>query len=915
MHSESTRLTNKPKLFNALYWKLIVAFFVSGYLLSFISFQSQVMPIWLPAGIGLAGCYIFGRPFVPAVLLASFIYNCSVVPNFQLSDVASVIGLQGLLIASGASLQAWIGAGVLKKWLRNPLTSSNTELVKFILIVGFAVNIVSANIGVFSLNYFNAHFDSANYWASVAYWWLGDSLGVLLATPFILNLVGHRDRTKQQKHAGYVLFSSIVFLFVVVMAITIIFVESEKKNTQEWLENKVQSVENKVHRELVNTVTILEKLATFVQSNPNLSRQQFEDVANHLSAKSTVLKAISWNPIISQSQIDNASNELKLAYDENKLVKGTPLEKNDPIVYVKYIYPVTGNENAIGFNVYSNPSRKQTLTDVLSNYQPKATPIINLVQSDKSAPAFLLFFPVFDVEENRVHQTQIKVIGMATGVFLAEQLLNNAITLIDKEMFSIRVSEGEKSSYFYHIGINSKFNNSTPVFKNIEINLLGQSWSIKFYQNQSSIISLQNKKFAPLYGLLVIVVATIMLIVLIMNSQQQMLDRQVAQRTLSLKKATDEAKQANIAKSRFVANMSHEIRTPMNSVIGFGQLAQKSENIDEIKSHIHQINASSRLLLNIVSDILDFSKIESGNLSLDLKSFSLCQSLNDMANMFAPLAKEKQLIWNQEITIDPNLYVLGDQPRIEQVILNLCSNALKFTKQGSISFKAQVNALDDDGIKLSVTIADTGIGIAEEKHQEIFKPFIQADSSTSRNFGGTGLGLSISGEISRLMKGEIKVQNNAPQGTIFTFTAQMNTSQMPTATSEQVIEEAMQTLHILVAEDNLINQKVISAMLDKLNMTYDVVENGEQAVKAVQEQHYDVVLMDCQMPVLDGYEATKQIRAMPELDKLPIFALTANADIESKKLALSIGFNKHLSKPITLERLKLSLQQVNVSKH
>lgn len=915
MHFESSSLTYQPEPFKALYWKLTAAFIISGYLLSFISFQSQIMPIWLPAGIGLAGCYIFGITFVPAILLASFVFNCSVSPNFQLNDILGTLGLQNLLIAIGASLQAWLGAFVLKKWLGNPLTLTHTNLVRFVFLIGFLFNVISANIGVFSLSYFNPNYDLANHWMSLAYWWLGDSLGVLLATPFILNLVDNESRTTHQKSTGYILFTSIIFLFVAVIAITLMFIESEKENTEKLLEKEVQSVENKVHRELVNTVSILEKLANALQSNPNISRQQFEQIAQSLTANSEVLKAISWNPIISQSQIDTANSYLKEAYDQSKQLKGAPLQENDPIVYVKYIYPAKENENAIGFNVYSNPSRKNTLMDILGNYQPKATPIINLVQMDKSEPAFLLFFPVFAVDGNQPNKANIKVIGMATGVFLAEQLLNNAITRIDSQLFFIRVAEARKTSDFYQIGENNQVDLNRPIFKDIEINLLGQSWSIKFYINQTSLIALQNKEFAPLYALLVIIVTAIMLIILIMNGQQLMLDRQVAHRTLSLEKATNEAKQANLAKSRFVANMSHEIRTPMNSVVGFGQLAQKSDNIAEIKSYLNQINASSRLLLNIVSDILDFSKIESAKLALDLQPFALKESLDDMANMFATLASEKQLKWQQEIHIDSQLYVLGDQTRLKQVLLNLCSNALKFTEQGNISFNAQMSKLNNSMIELCVKISDTGIGIAANKHQEIFKPFIQVDTSTSRNFGGTGLGLAISGEISRLMKGDIKVQSNIPQGTIFTFTAQFQISQKPSVSKRQTSDKTLQPLHILVAEDNLMNQKVISAMLEKLTMTYDVVDNGEKAVNAVQQCHYDLLLMDCQMPVLDGYEATKQIRAMPEFDSLPIFALTANADTESKELALSIGFNEHLSKPITIERLQTSLQKVKVRQH
>lgn len=895
----------------ALYLVLFFGFIVSGYILSFVTFQSQVMPIWLPAGIALSGCFILGPRFYPAVLLGSFIFNCSVTPGFQLAAVFSAVGLQNLIIASGATLQAILGAILLSHWIGNPLHVNGKQVFKFVLVVGVFINLLSANIGVWSLSEFNPGYNPDDYWLNVIYWWLGDSLGVLMATPLILALMEIKSVKQQVRQARFVVISAVVCLFVSVVSISWFFIEKEKKTTSNWLEKEAQQIENQVYRELTKTIVQLGEIATLMQQKPELNNAEFAQKAKQLTSNSEVLNSVSWNPIIAAEDGAEHNASLQQIYQNQIEISGSPLHPSDPIVYVKFIYPEEANRSVIGFNVFSNPVRKNTLSTILENFQPRATPIVHLVQDELPIPAFLLFFPVINSQSAQLSQGNIQ--GMVTGVFYTKALMKQALDATDKEAFFVETFEADNDVPFFKSFEGNDKTSGHNYFKTIDVNLIGQSWKIKLSLNQGYISTRQNNAFGPLFFLQVFTVAAIILIVLMMNAQQQFLDSMVEAKTASLKEATLKANQASLAKSRFLANMSHEIRTPMNSVIGFAQLANTSDKIDEIKFYLNKISTSSKLLLNIINDILDISKIESNKFELSVETFSASESINSVSDMFSALAEDKNLYWRFKSAIPEDLYVKGDKTRFEQVLMNLCSNALKFTSSGGITLVCWLTNSSDGFASFKIDVIDTGIGISEDKRKELFKPFVQADSSTSRHFGGTGLGLAISKELSHLMQGDIAISANQPRGSIFSFTSRFVISAEKPKEVVSTVNIDVSTLNLLVAEDNEINQQVIAAMLDQLQVKHRIVANGQLAIDALEVYEFDAILMDCQMPVLDGYEATKKLRADKHYKDLPIIALTADADSESREYALSVGFSAHVTKPVTIDALRACLSEVVVA--
>jgi signal transduction histidine kinase len=404
----------------------------------------------------------------------------------------------------------------------------------------------------------------------------------------------------------------------------------------------------------------------------------------------------------------------------------------------------------------------------------------------------------------------------------------------------------------------------------------------------------------------------------LLREREAELETRVQQRTEALARATEAAEAANEAKSEFLANMSHEIRTPLNSVIGLANLARLSAENATQRDYLNKIHGSGSHLLGLLNDILDMAKIEAGQVELEHITFGFRSIAEAARDQMAALAAAKGLSITLQIDADAELPLIGDPLRVSQVLLNYLSNAVKFTKQGSIRIEIRSVSESTDTCTVRVEVSDTGIGMPAEVAERLFRPFQQADSSTTRRFGGTGLGLAICKRLVDLFGGEAGVRSIAGRGSCFWFTAPFAKSAAPEGTpfnpwsnsdGERTALQALAGRRILLAEDNELNQLVATALLERIGIVVRVARDGREAMDLLSAEAFDGVLMDMQMPVADGLEVTRWIRSQAELTALPVIAMTANARLEDRERCMEAGMNDFTTKPIEPRVLYASLSR------
>jgi len=556
----------------------------------------------------------------------------------------------------------------------------------------------------------------------------------------------------------------------------------------------------------------------------------------------------------------------------------------DETFHVRWIVPLKGNEKAVNLNLAFEERRRQALIKAKNKKAITVTAPIDLVQGGKG---FLVYLPLYQKD---------KFDGFVSVVFRTGKLFGH-FTEIYKNNFDFLIEYGDE----YIFG-----NKNLAVHtKGTAIKLLGEKWQMRIAPASEAYFVSEFQKFIFPGGFLISLFITSIVVLLqysrLKAAELEEVNLKLVENNKELDTAKKRSEEASAAKSRFLANMSHEIRTPLNGILGAAELGQQCTSLNDAAEYNEIITSSSHSLMEIINDILDFSKIESGKLTVDKKAVNIPEILKSIYKLMYPSAEAKGIDLDFQIPEGLHPYWKTDETRLRQILLNLLGNAVKFTEKGQVLLKLEVSES-----LFRFSISDSGIGIEESRQKNIFEEFEQADTSTTRKFGGTGLGLAISKRLSQLLGGDLSVNSEQGKGSTFTLSLEMEKAQ-PTITTKVVKKYSFKSEKILLCEDNKTNQLIASKVLKKLGLEVDVANNGQEGLELFEEKDYRLILMDMQMPVMDGLEAAKKIR---DINKdIPIIALTANVTIEDNELCKKAGMNAFLTKPLNSALLSAELDK------
>jgi signal transduction histidine kinase/ActR/RegA family two-component response regulator len=873
---------------------LACAYFLTGFTSNFLlSIDGYAVASWPPSGIALAGLLLWGRRALLGLIIGALLTNLIHLEN-AMDILQWHIFVHAFLVTTASILQAWIGALLIKKVIKAPLDlSSLKRCIQSLFIAGPVCCVIAAGVGTFLLvnnNVIPASGAIDNFIA----WWIGDSIGVLIFTPLVLAGFNYQEvRNRLQ----VIVPSLIIYIIISVGFYAASSFKQEKELQQQ--EAKVVAVKDAISRKIDEITGHLSLLATFFASSDNVNFQEFKQFTSKQLSYSQEILAFEWVPYLPASKLADFEALKSVAdmprfYVKESAADGSwrPVNKRSVYYPVQYAYPLIGNEDVIGFDLASNTVRREALAKAKVLNEVVASEPVQLIQN-KGEKGVLFLQPVFG---NASTEGDFKgfVVAVVSLKRLSQYLLFDQKNLVTASFFDVTNRDQKQVIYTGN-------NRSLALLKTYQLLIGMRMWQVDLHEPIVRTSWLLYWLMQIVGMLFVWLLITFLISVTGTNIQ---IREQVIKQTKILRQEKQKADEASQIKSQFLANMSHEVRTPINGIKGLHYLALQQNDWQQARTYIEQADGALGVLLRVLNDVLDFSKMEAGKLDLIQEPINVASLADEMINLIQFEADIKLLDIRLDHDKTTNLVINADPIRLKQVLLNLLNNAVKFTSKGSVTLKIWQSQ------KMTYfSVNDTGIGIATNAQKQLFKPFSQADGSTSRRYGGTGLGLSICKRLVELMGGSIDLSSQEGQGSTFTFSLPLNSS-LPKAEQAQQhydeidIESLSFTDHkLLLVEDNPLNQHVASAILKTKGCIADIANDGFEAIEMLTKQNYDIVLMDIQMPRMDGLKATKVIRNELGLIDLPIIGLSANAHDDDVNKAIASGMDNYITKPIDANTL------------